>query len=82
MFDKDGGGTISVPEIRLIMDQRGDRISDKELTELMNAIDEDRSGEIDFSTLIFSFYLSALTLSSPLPLSFSPLFVSFYIYIF
>lgn len=49
MFDKDGGGTISLAEIRLIMDQRGERISDAQLAELMAAIDEDRSGEIDFN---------------------------------
>lgn len=48
LFDKDGGGTISISEIRAIMDTRGERLSDAELAELMTAIDEDRSGEIDF----------------------------------
>jgi len=48
MFDKDGGGTISIAEIRSILDTRGERLSDGEMAELMAAIDTDRSGEIDF----------------------------------
>jgi len=48
MFDKDGGGTISIAEIRSILDTRGERLSDHEMAELMAAIDTDRSGEIDF----------------------------------
>jgi hypothetical protein len=55
MFDKDGGGTISLAEIRMIMNQRGEKVSETELNELMKAIDEDGSGEIDFSTpFVFS----------------------------
>jgi len=52
IFDKDGGGTISIGEIRSIMDGRGERLSDKELANLMEAIDEDRSGEIDFNEFV------------------------------
>lgn len=53
LFDKDGGGTIDVAELRAILDQRGKRMSDMELRKLMDMVDEDRSGEIDFDEVCF-----------------------------
>lgn len=54
LFDKDGGGTIDVSELRAILDHRGKRMSDKELRQLMDMVDEDRSGEIDFEEVRFT----------------------------
>lgn len=42
------GGTISVEELSQIMKVIGQDIDDDELTDMINEIDEDGNGEIDF----------------------------------
>lgn len=52
IFDKDGGGTISIDEIKLILEQRGAKVTDNDLKLIMAAVDEDKSGEIDFDEFV------------------------------
>ena len=47
MFDKDGGGTISMAELKGVMERLGTKISDKELREIISTVDENNDGEID-----------------------------------
>lgn len=48
MFDKDGGGTIGVDELSLILKSLGQLMSTEEVEELFQSMDDDGSGEIEF----------------------------------
>ena len=48
MFDADGGGTISVEELSVIMRSIGMNPTEEEVLMMMREADEDGSGEIDF----------------------------------
>jgi len=52
MFDKDGGGTISMAELKGVMERLGTKVSDKELREIISTVDENNDGEIDMSEFI------------------------------
>ncbi|GBF97533.1 hypothetical protein Rsub_10456 [Raphidocelis subcapitata] len=48
-FDKDGSGTIDVKELSAALQSMGQVLSDDELFVLIHDVDEDNSGEIEFS---------------------------------
>lgn len=48
VFDADSSGTISRKELKKLMKQLGQKLSDQELDAMMEEIDTDKSGEIDF----------------------------------
>jgi calmodulin len=52
MFDKDGGGTISVAEIVKIMKNFGYPIKKSEAQKMISEIDDNGDGEIDFEEFV------------------------------
>ncbi|KIV93842.1 hypothetical protein PV10_05027 [Exophiala mesophila] len=48
LFDKDGSGTITASELGEIMRSLGQNPSDSELQDMINEVDADSSGSIDF----------------------------------
>eukprot|EP00561_Arcocellulus_cornucervis_P007519 CAMPEP_0185811084 /NCGR_PEP_ID=MMETSP1322-20130828/7499_1 /TAXON_ID=265543 /ORGANISM="Minutocellus polymorphus, Strain RCC2270" /LENGTH=135 /DNA_ID=CAMNT_0028507455 /DNA_START=36 /DNA_END=443 /DNA_ORIENTATION=- len=52
MFDKDGGGTISMAELKGVMERLGTKVSDKELRDIISNVDENNDGEIDVTEFI------------------------------
>jgi calmodulin len=48
VFDADGSGTISRSELKKLMKSLGQKLSDAELDAMMDEVDTDKSGEIDF----------------------------------
>lgn len=48
VFDADGSGTISKAELKKLMAQLGQSLSDAELDAMMDEVDADKNGEIDF----------------------------------
>mmetsp|Transcript_37018 Transcript_37018/g.49073 ORF Transcript_37018/g.49073 Transcript_37018/m.49073 type:complete len:207 (-) Transcript_37018:373-993(-) len=48
VFDKDGSGSISQSELKELMQQLGQKLSDQELAAMMSEVDSDGNGEIDF----------------------------------
>ncbi|KAI8471336.1 MAG: flagellar outer dynein arm light chain 5 [Monoraphidium minutum] len=52
-FDKDGSGTIDVKELKSALSSMGQDLSDEELFVLIHDVDEDNSGEIEFSEASF-----------------------------
>lgn len=52
LMDKDSGGTLSLEEIKQLMEMLGMKIPPDELEELVMSIDEDGSGQIDFEEFL------------------------------
>ena len=49
VFDADGNGTISRSELKKLMKNLGQTLSDAELDAMMDEVDADGNGEIDFA---------------------------------
>jgi calmodulin len=47
VFDRDGSGTISSEELRLVMKQLGENLTDREIQEMVEEADKDGDGNID-----------------------------------
>lgn len=52
IFDKDGDGTISGKELGVVMRSLGQNPTEKQLDELINNLDKDASGTIDFGEFL------------------------------
>ena len=52
LYDKDGDGTITILELGSIMRSLGHTTSDVELQDLIDEIDNDKNGSIDFSEFV------------------------------
>jgi len=52
MFDSDGGGDISTAELGTVMKMLGQNPSREELDEIIEEVDEDGSGSIDFEEFL------------------------------
>ena len=52
VFDEDGDGTISYDELGTVMRNLGDPKTEKELKEMINEVDADQSGEIDWQEFV------------------------------
>merc|ERR1712070_501726 len=48
LFDEDGGGSISADELGAVVRSLGQDPTEEELTEMVNEVDTDGNGEIDF----------------------------------
>ena len=47
-FDQDGNGLISADELRNVMDNLGEKLSDEEVDEMLRKTDIDRDGQIRY----------------------------------
>ncbi|XP_006662709.1 putative calmodulin-like protein 2 isoform X2 [Oryza brachyantha] len=52
VFDKDQNGFITADELRHVMTNLGDRISDDELAEMLHEADGDGDGQIDYNEFV------------------------------
>ena len=52
MFDSDGSGKISQEELKLVMQNLGEKLTDEEITEMIREADEDGDGEVDFDEFV------------------------------
>lgn len=48
IFDRDGNGTISAAELRHVMTNLGEKLTDEEVDEMLREADIDGDGEIDY----------------------------------
>ena len=55
IFDKDDDGFISVEELRSIMKNLGDKMSDEELDEMIDAADTNHDGLVNYLGIYFVF---------------------------
>lgn len=55
VFDKDGSGKISAEELRQVMTSLGEKLTDKEVDEMMKEADTNGDGEIDYEEFISKF---------------------------
>ena len=52
MFDIDGGGTIETHELKQVMGELGEAPTDEDIEEMINLVDENGDGEIDFNEFL------------------------------
>ncbi|KAJ6459310.1 calmodulin 2-like protein [Mycena sanguinolenta] len=52
VFDKDGNGTISMTELQQVMRSLGEKLSDREVEEMIREADIDGDGEINYEGTI------------------------------
>ena len=65
VFDKDGNGFISAAELRHVMTNLGEKLTDEEVDEMIREADIDGDGQINYEGLFlfqFSFQLTFVTL--------------------
>ncbi|CAF0761406.1 unnamed protein product [Adineta ricciae] len=48
VFDQDGDGSITLAELRIVLDQMGLEPTEEELQDMIREVDEDQSGSISF----------------------------------
>ena len=53
VFDKDGNGTISASELKKVMGQLGEELTDEEVKEMMQEADIDGDGQINFEGVFY-----------------------------
>ena len=51
-FDKDGNGSITVRELGTVMRSLGQNLSEAEIKEMIDIVDEDKNGTIDFQEFL------------------------------
>tara|TARA_B100000035_G_C20822037_1_gene474688 strand:- start:227 stop:661 length:435 start_codon:yes stop_codon:yes gene_type:complete len=52
VFDKDGNGSISASELKHVMNNLGEKLTDEEVDEMIREADVDGDGEINFEEFI------------------------------
>ncbi|KAJ7489346.1 calmodulin 1 [Mycena latifolia] len=52
VFDKDGNGTISVSELQQVMRSLGEKLTDREVEEMIREADTDGDGEINYDEFL------------------------------
>jgi len=52
VFDKDGSGSITAAELRHIMSNLGEKLTDEELDEMVREADPDGDGTVDYSAFV------------------------------
>ncbi|KAF9562099.1 EF-hand [Agrocybe pediades] len=65
LFDKDSDGTISLNELGTVMRSLGRHPTDEELRDILNRIDKDHNGIIDFAEFVDLMGKRELSLVSP-----------------
>ena len=54
VFDKDGDGLISAAELRAVMKNLGEQLTDEEIDEMIHEADTDRDGQVNYEGIIYS----------------------------
>ena len=49
VFDKDGNGVISADELRHVMTNLGEKLTDEEITEMIKEADTNNDGHVDYN---------------------------------
>ena len=52
IFDKDGNGLISAAELRHVMTNLGEKLSDEEVDEMIREADLDGDGQVNYAGMI------------------------------
>uniref|UniRef100_A0ACB8GA80 Uncharacterized protein n=1 Tax=Sphaerodactylus townsendi TaxID=933632 RepID=A0ACB8GA80_9SAUR len=64
VFDKDGNGYISAAELRHVMTNLGEKLTDEEVDEMIREADIDGDGQVNYEDCIVDLHLHCLILRS------------------
>ena len=52
LFDQDGNGLISKDELRVVMQQLGEKLSEEDIEEMISDADTNGDGQIDYNEFV------------------------------
>ena len=52
MFDKDGDGLISAAELRHVMTNLGEKLTDEEVDDMIREVDVDGDGQVNYEEFV------------------------------
>ena len=52
MFDKNGDGKISKEELKVVMTNLGEKLTDAEIEEMIHEADDDGDGSVDYEEFV------------------------------
>ena len=58
VFDKDGNGFISAAELRHVMTNLGEKLTDEEVDEMIREADIDGDGQVNYEGIYFHSFIS------------------------
>ena len=61
MFDKDGDGFIDAAELRHLLTNLGERLSEEEVDEMIAEVDIDGDGKVDYKGKVMKFVVPRVT---------------------
>ena len=60
VFDKNGDGVITATELRYVMTNLGEKMTDEEIDEMLREADTDGDGQIDYQGEMISKYIKCV----------------------
>ena len=68
VFDKDGNGLISAEELRFVMTNLGEKLTDEEVDDMIREADTDGDGQVNYEGMLLVYSINVLEISGFAPI--------------